>query len=166
MTSLLSLPQFFPHVFFAVNFTLANIIFQQHIVAKSCGRFQCFYSINDLERLSLLVDGIFVIDWVSPFQLPTFDQSIIFNIPLTARLTCEVIWLTRKFLQSVLVVSQWGFTSWGFTSLATPNNDISGLRIHLVWIQQFLLLISQRKRWKLWQKLVWHELYHVHFKEI
>ena len=153
MTSLLSLPQFFPHVFFAVNFTLANIIFQQHIVAKSCGRFQCFYSINDLMVFS-------------PFQLPTFDQSIIFNIPLTARLTCEVIWLTRKFLQSVLVVSQWGFTSWGFTSLATPNNDISGLIIHFVWIQQFLLLISQRKRWKLWQKLVWHELYHVHFKEI
>ena len=159
MTSLLSLPQFFPHVFFAVNFTLANIIFQQHIVAKSCGRFQCFYSINDLMVFS-------------PFQLPTFDQSIIFNIPLTARLTCEVIWLTRKFLQSVFqsvlqsVVSRWGFTSWGFTSLATPNNDISGLRIHFVWIQQFLLLISQRKRWKLWQKLVWHELYHVHFKEI
>lgn len=157
MTSLLSLPQFFPHVFFAVNFTLANIIFQQHIVAKSCGRFQCFYSINDLMVFS-------------PFQLPTFDQSIIFN--LTARLTCEVIWLTRKFLQSVFqsvlqsVVSRWGFTSWGFTSLATPNNDISGLRIHFVWIQQFLLLISQRKRWKLWQKLVWHELYHVHFKEI
>lgn len=62
-------------LFFAVNFTLANIVFQQHIVAKSCGRFQCFYSINDLERLSLLVDGIFTISTPNIRPVDHFQHS-------------------------------------------------------------------------------------------
>lgn len=131
MTFYRSLLYIFSIFFLAVNFTLAIIVFPQHIVAKCCGGFQCFYSIF---KNCLFWEMVFSFSTeFSAFQLPTFDHSIIFNIPLTAKLTCEVILLTRKFrLISFGRKPVRHFTRFREILLATPNNDISGLRIRFV----------------------------------